>query len=58
MADLARALYTARKSRTDLLREIEGDRSYEGQQTFLDVTARIARERRLSRFLYIAEKRR
>jgi ubiquinone/menaquinone biosynthesis C-methylase UbiE len=56
MADLAQGLYTARKAKASLLREVEGDSSYEGQQTFLEVTARVARERRLSRFLYIAEK--
>lgn len=58
MADLAEGLYSARKGRCDLLRKIEGEKSFEGQQTFLQVTARIARERRLSRFLYVAEQRR
>jgi hypothetical protein len=58
MADLAEGLYRARKGRCDLLRKIEGDKSFEGQQTFLEVTARVASERRLSRFLYVAEKQR
>ena len=46
----------ARASREQLLRRIEGDPSYEQQQAFLEVASRIARERRLSRFLYVAEK--
>lgn len=56
MADLAERRRLARVSRETLLRKIEGDTSYDGQQEFLEVTARIARERRLSRFLYVAEK--
>lgn len=56
VADLAQGMHTAREARASLLRNIEGDSSYKGQQTFLEVTARVARERRLSRFLYIAEK--
>lgn len=56
MADLAQALHRSREIRARLLKNIEGDSSYEGQQTFLDVTGRLARERRLSRFLYVAEK--
>ena len=56
MADLAERRRLARESRSSLLRKIEGDKSYEGQQEFLEVTGRIARERRLSRFLFIAEK--
>jgi hypothetical protein len=38
------------------LRRIEGDESYEKQQEFFVVAARIAQERRLSRFIYVAEK--
>jgi ubiquinone/menaquinone biosynthesis C-methylase UbiE len=57
MADLAAGLYSAREAHANLLREIEGESSYQGQQTFLEVTSRIARGRRLSRFLYVAEKR-
>jgi ubiquinone/menaquinone biosynthesis C-methylase UbiE len=57
MADLAAGLYKAREAHANLLREIEAESSYEGQQTFLQVTSQIAQERRLSRFLYVAEKR-
>jgi ubiquinone/menaquinone biosynthesis C-methylase UbiE len=56
MADLAAGLHSAREAHCTLLRQIEGENSYEGQQTFLEVTSRIARERRLSRSLYVAEK--
>lgn len=56
MALLAERRGAARASRESLLRGIEGDGTYAGQQNFFDVAARIARERRLSRFLYVAEK--
>jgi ubiquinone/menaquinone biosynthesis C-methylase UbiE len=56
MADLAAGLYQAREAHANLLKQIEGESSYQGQQTFLEVTSRIAGERRLSRFLYVAEK--
>lgn len=56
MADLAERHRRARVARDNELRKIEGDRTYEGQQEFLAVTARVARERRLSRFLFVAEK--
>jgi ubiquinone/menaquinone biosynthesis C-methylase UbiE len=56
MADMAARRRTARASREKLLREIEGDKSFEAQQEFFEVAARIAQERRLSRFLFVAEK--
>lgn len=56
MADLAERRRKARESRSTLLRKIEGNESYERQQEFFEVAARLARERRLSRFLFIAEK--
>lgn len=56
MAQLAHRRGAARSSREAALRAIEGDATYEGQQRFFDVAARIARERRLSRFLFVAEK--
>jgi ubiquinone/menaquinone biosynthesis C-methylase UbiE len=55
-AKVAEARRTARASRSDALREVEGDEAYHGQQEFLAVAARLARERRLSRFVYVAEK--
>ena len=56
MEDLAEGLRHAREARESELRKIEGDRTFEGQQEFLAVTARVAGERRLSRFLFVAEK--
>jgi SAM-dependent methyltransferase len=56
MAKVAEARHAARASRSIALREIEGDHGYDGQQEFLAVAARIAKERRLSRFVYVCEK--
>jgi ubiquinone/menaquinone biosynthesis C-methylase UbiE len=56
MADLAARRGAARAARSKALRTLEGEQTYEGQQKFFEVAARIAGERRLSRFLYIAEK--
>jgi len=56
MAAVAERWLTARADRAGALREIEGDQTYDGQQRFLEVAARLARERRLSRFIYLAEK--
>jgi 2-polyprenyl-3-methyl-5-hydroxy-6-metoxy-1,4-benzoquinol methylase len=56
MAKVAEARHAARASRSSALREIEGGRTYDDQQEFLEVTARIAREGRLSRFVYVAQR--
>jgi hypothetical protein len=56
MATVAEARRAARASRSSVLREIEGDQAYDGQQEFLAVAARVAREGRLSRFVYVAKK--
>ena len=56
MAAVAQRWHDARAKRAGALREIEGDETFDGQQRFLDVTARLARERRLSRMVYLAEK--
>jgi 2-polyprenyl-3-methyl-5-hydroxy-6-metoxy-1,4-benzoquinol methylase len=56
MAEMAERRGAARASRSHLLSEMEGAETYNGQQTFFAVAARIAKERRLSRFLYLAEK--
>lgn len=55
-ARIAQNRRQARASREKALREIEGDSGFEQQQEFLEVAARLAGERRLSRFLYVAEK--
>jgi cyclopropane fatty-acyl-phospholipid synthase-like methyltransferase len=56
MAKVAEARHAARSSRSAALREIEGDQAYDGQQEFLEVAARVAREGRLSRFVYVSKK--
>jgi 2-polyprenyl-3-methyl-5-hydroxy-6-metoxy-1,4-benzoquinol methylase len=56
MAEMAERRGAARASRSHLLSDIEGAETYNGQQTFFAVAARIAKERRLSRFLYVVEK--
>ena len=56
MAELAERRRAARSSRSTALREIEGDQTYEGEQEFYAVAARVAREGRLSRFVYVSEK--
>jgi hypothetical protein len=55
MAKVAEARRGARASRGAALREIEGHQAYERQQEFLTVAARVAREGRLSRFVYVAK---
>lgn len=56
MAEIAERRKNARESRGAALRRIEGDALYENQQTFLSLAAQLAREGRLSRFVYVAEK--
>ena len=56
VAVIAERRRLARESRSSALREIEGDQTFQGQQRFLAVASELARERRLSRFLYVAEK--
>ena len=56
MADVAERRRVARESRELALREIERDEAYEAQQKFLAVAALLAKEGRLSRFMYVAEK--
>ena len=50
MAVTAERWRLAREARSAELRRVEGDDTFEGQQRFLEVTARLAAERRLSRF--------
>ena len=56
MAELAERRKVARASKCDALREIEGKKAFESQQQFFEVAAHVATERRLSRFVYVAEK--
>ncbi|HEX6316103.1 MAG TPA: methyltransferase domain-containing protein [Gemmatimonadaceae bacterium] len=57
MAVTARRRREARDRYGDDLRRIEGDETFEGQQRFLDVAARLAAEGRLSRFAFRAVRR-
>ena len=56
MAEIAERRMAARAKKNSILREIEGDEGYEEQQEFLSITACLAKEGRLSRFLYVAKK--
>jgi len=56
MADIAERWRAARAKHEADLRQVEGDETYEGQQRFFAVASRIARERRLSRYMYVAGK--
>ena len=55
IAEVAERRQAARASRSSRLRTIEGDGLYEGQQQMLGVAARLAREGRLSRFVYVSQ---
>jgi cyclopropane fatty-acyl-phospholipid synthase-like methyltransferase len=56
MAVTAQKRGGARAARADQLRIIEGDTTFAAQQQFFAVATLIAKERRLSRFVYVAEK--
>ena len=56
MAEIAERRGKARAGHSAALRKIEGDRTYEAQQNFFTVASHIAKERRLSRFLYVSER--
>ena len=56
MAESAARRKAARAAHESELRTIEGDRPYEAQQNFLAMAGRLAQERRLSRFVFAAEK--
>jgi len=55
LADIAGRRRDARAEHAQALREIEGNAAFEGRQRFFDTVATLARERRLSRFVYTAE---
>ena len=56
MAKVADGRHRARAARAERLREIEGDQPFESEQEFLSVTATLAREGRLSRHAFVAQK--
>lgn len=57
MAETAARWHAARERRAADLRRIEGEETYEGQQRFFAVAARLAGQRRLSRLAYCARRR-
>lgn len=56
VAIFAQRRLAAREARAEALTEIEGKAQYDKLQEFLRVTGLLARERRLSRFVYLAKK--
>jgi 2-polyprenyl-3-methyl-5-hydroxy-6-metoxy-1,4-benzoquinol methylase len=56
IADSAHRRRAARTVHESQLRTLEGDHAYEAQQNFLVMVEKLARERRLSRFVFAAEK--
>lgn len=55
-AEIAGRRRVARESHAQALREIEGNQAFAAQQEFLTVASRLAKEGRLSRFVFVAEK--
>jgi ubiquinone/menaquinone biosynthesis C-methylase UbiE len=55
-AKIADRRWVARESHAQALREIEGNQAFAAQQEFLSVASRLAKEERLSRFMFVAEK--
>jgi len=54
MTDIARRRGAARAARRAALVEIEGEATYQAQQDFFEVVARLGAERRLSRVVFVA----
>jgi 2-polyprenyl-3-methyl-5-hydroxy-6-metoxy-1,4-benzoquinol methylase len=55
-AKIAEARHAARASKHAALSKIEGEQAFDRQQQFLAMTAGLAREGRLSRFMYVCKK--
>jgi hypothetical protein len=55
-AEIADRRRVARESHAQALRKIEGNQAFAAQQEFLTVASRLAKEDRLSRFVFVAEK--
>jgi len=56
MAKMAGRWHDARAELRDELVADEGESTFEGVQRFLSASALLARERRLSRYAYLAER--
>jgi SAM-dependent methyltransferase len=57
VAENAAGWLAARRRREADLRRVEGDATFDGQQRFLETTAMLAKERRLSRVAFLAQAR-
>jgi SAM-dependent methyltransferase len=56
VASVAERWWGAREERREALVKLEGEEAFEGLQRFLDVAHRLASERRLSRYAYLASR--
>jgi SAM-dependent methyltransferase len=56
MAEVAKRRGDARARYGEALRAVEGDEAFDGRQRFFEIEATLARERRLSRLVYVATK--
>jgi ubiquinone/menaquinone biosynthesis C-methylase UbiE len=56
MAAISQRRYEARRHAREELLVLEGEQTYEGQQGFLAMVHQLARERRLSRYVYLVQK--
>jgi SAM-dependent methyltransferase len=56
VAGVAGRRFDERAQRAGALRRLEGDDAFEGRQRFMEVVATLARERRISRFAFLARK--
>jgi len=57
MAEVPEKRRAAREKRSAAVRRIEGDATFAGHQKFLAMVSRLAAEGRLSRFVYVSQKR-
>ena len=55
-AEVAQRRHDARAQHKETLRQTEGDETFEGRQRFFAVAAQLSAERRLSRYVYLAQK--
>ena len=56
MATIAQRRHSAREQHEDALRQTEGDDTFDGRQRFFAAAATLSRERRLSRYVFVAAK--
>jgi SAM-dependent methyltransferase len=56
VAGVALRRHGERDQRAEALRRVEGDEPFERRQRFIQMVAALARERRISRFAYLAQK--